>query len=218
MPRSTLLIAGLIVLCVAGRSFGGLAVVTGAANADQWFGNAGAYSTITFNEFPYGTLISNQYASLGIHFVEPQGNWIYGSDVNGTDLFVQDGWGLHGENSIDMRFDTPIRGLAAYYPGVVKAQFFSGEQLVYSWTQNFGGGSNKFAGFFGDVAFDRVVFKNANNPPPWGSIYPVKFDNLYFTTVPAPGVAVCLLGGVSIVCRRRERKGSAWSAADGRSC
>jgi len=191
---------GLAVLCVAGQSFGGLAVVTGAANANQWLGDAGAYSTITFTEFPYGTLITEQYASLGIHFVEPQGNWIYS-----TVSFTQDGWGLQGENSIDMRFDTPMRGLAVYYPGVVKAQFFSGDQLVYSWTQNFGGGSNKFAGFFGDVAFDRVVFKNAVNPPPWGSTYPVYFDNLYFTTVPVPGVALYLIGGVSIVCRRRER-------------
>lgn len=204
MTPGDLFVSGLAALCVAGPALGGLTVVTGAANADQWFANAGAYSTITFTEFPYGTLIAEQYASLGIHFVEPLGNWIYGSDVNGTDLFVQDGWGLHGENSIDMRFDTPMRGLAVYYPGIVKAQFFSGDQLVYSWTQNFGGGSNKFGGFFGETSFDRVVFKNAQNPPPWGDVYPVKFDNLYFTTVPAPGAATSLLGVVAIARRRRR--------------
>lgn len=201
MTRGTFFTAGLAALCVAGQALGGLTVVTGAANAAQWFGSAGAYSTITFTEFPYGTLIAEQYASLGIHFVEPQGNWIYG---NGVDGFVQDGWGLQGENSIDMRFDTPMRGLAVYYPGIVKAQFFSGDQLVYSWTQNFGGGSNKFGGFFGETSFDRVVFKNAVNPPPWGDTYPVYFDNLYFTTVPAPGAAVLLLGFVPIARGRRR--------------
>lgn len=199
MTCGTLFASGLGALCVAGQALGGLTAITGAANADQWFGNAGAYSTITFTEFPYGTLVADQYSSLGIHFVEPQGNWIYS-----TGSFAQDGWGLQGENSIDMRFDTPMRGLAVYYPGIVKAQFFSGDQLVYSWTQNFGGGSNKFAGFFGDVAFDRVVFKNAQNPPPWGDVYPVYFDNLYFTTVPAPGAAASLLGILAIARRRRR--------------
>ena len=190
--------------CTAPTALGGFAVVTGATNASQWLGNAGAYSTITFTEFPYGKMIREQYASLGIHFVEPQGNWINGSDINGTDVFLQDGWGLHGHNSIDMRFDTSMRGLAVYYPGIVKAQFFFGSELVYSWTQNGGGGSNKFAGFFGDVAFDRVVFKSATNAPPWMDPYPAVFDNLYFTPVPAPGAAACLLGFLAIAGGKRR--------------
>ena len=76
--------------------------------------------------------------------------------------------------------------------------------LVYSWTQNFGGGSNKFGGFFGDVAFDRVVFKKATNPPPWMGIDPVVLDNLYFTSVPAPGAATCLRWFLAIAGGKRR--------------
>lgn len=202
MARSKIRWASVVAAsCLAAPALGGFSVVTGAANAGEWFGSAGAYTSISFSEFSEGTFINEQYSSLGIHFADPVGNLIFGPDPT---LLPQDGWGLKGLLSIDMRFDTPMRGLAVYYPAVVKAQFYLGDQLVYSWLHYEHGGSNKFAGFMSDVSFDRVVFKNALNPPPWGDPYPLTLDNLYFTPVPAPGAAACLLGLAPIAGRRRR--------------
>jgi len=191
--------AAVVVLVMAGQSFGGLSVVTGSANADQWFGSAGSFTTISFTGFPYGTPVAEQYAPQGVHFVQPAGAWIYAAEA-----FAQDGWGMQGEIAIDMRFDSPMLGLAVYYPGIAKAKFYAGEQLLYSWSQNAGGGSNRFAGFFGDAAFDRVVFEHGQTPPPWGEIYPVHIDNLYFTTVPSPAGLAILIGAAALSRRLRR--------------
>ncbi|MFO0961413.1 MAG: hypothetical protein U0625_00750 [Phycisphaerales bacterium] len=195
--------------CLAGQSLAGFTVVTGAANANQWFGGAGAYTSITFSEFPSGTLVTEQYAAMGVHFVDPAGSWI-----QATQGFLQDGWGLHGLSSIDMRFDTPVCGLAVHYPGEVKAEFYSGDALVFSWQQWGGGEQSKFVGAFGDVAFDRVVFKSALVAPPWMPPYSVNFDNLYFSTVPTPGAALGVLGLLPIAERRRRNRRSTVSQAD----
>ncbi len=187
-------------------AIGALTVVTGASNANQWFGNAGGYTGITFTGFASGTLLTDQYDAEGVHFANPgTTNWFQYA----PDDFIQDDWGLTG-SIFDVQFDTPLFGLAVYYRSWTKARFYSGTELVYYWEQTGPGAPNSFAGFFSDIAFDRVIFKGGSpGYSDWWHPYEfsvVNWDNLYFTTVPAPASVIVIS---ALLFSRRSRSSGA---------
>jgi len=178
-------------------------VVSGSANANQWLQSVGTYTALTFTEFPDlpgSTRITEQYAPLGVHFVDTDGNWIARND-----LYPQDGSGLAGWVSVDLRFDSPMRAFAAYYPGYSAFSFYSGSQLIFSKTNLYTGGYNIFAGFTSNVSFDRVLLYG-EPPNHYGEPDPVYYDNFYFSTVPAPSGALLLIAATFGAARRRAKR------------
>ncbi len=182
----------------------GITVVTGAQSANQWFSGVSAYTSIAFTEFPASTLITEQYASLGVHFGGgPQGNEIMFSGGDSS-FFPQDNLGLLGASTVEMVFDTPMRAWGAYYPGLLRARLYTGTQLVHSWDPEVGGWVNNFIGFFGDISFDRVVLLQPFSEYPGPDNTRVAMDNMYFSTVPAPSAATCLMVFLAMHGRRRK--------------
>lgn len=164
-----------------------------------WFDAVPKHSTITFTEFPHNTPITNQYADLGVHFTDTDGNWTIAT-APGT--YPQDGMGLNGNILIELTFDQPMWAFASHFPGIAYFHFFSGEQLLFS-SPLFGSGVGIFAGFTSEVPFDRVQIHGLP-PNPFGVPDKVFIDNFYFAAIPSPaGLAVMMLAGLSTTRRRR---------------
>lgn len=206
--------SALAAIVATGNAFGGITVAHGINNAAQWFGGVGNYNTLTFTEFPAETVITEQYAPMGVHFVPSPwggGNFQIVSSGGNPSWFPQDGFGLKGIVNdwawLDIVFDTPMLAWASHYPLTWRAEFYSGTQLVYGWEQSVWGPGNEsgnmFTGFYGDIAFNRVRLQKPLGDYP-GNGFPVLMDNMYFSTVPAPGAASCLLWLASIGTRRRR--------------
>ncbi len=165
-----------------------------SGNFDPWAQAAGSYSTITFAEFG-ATPITTQYAPLGVNFT--------GSDLNNAyfsaDNFPQDGWGLDGNSIIELTLDQPIHAMAWHFPATLFVNLWSGNQILYS--DFFGDSSGQdFAGLYSEQTFDRVWLRGGV-----AEFDQVFLDNLYFSTIPAPG-ATGLLVMLGCLRRRRRRK------------
>lgn len=157
----------------------------------QWQASAGPYTTITFGEFPDGTLITTQYTPLGVTFTDGL-DFIY---MPPSPLFPEDGAGLDGVNDIDITFATPQYWIGAHYPGALAFELHSAGNLIYT-SSIFGiGGTGFFAGLVSSQPFDAVTIRD----PFLGAV----IDNLYFG-VPGPGALPLLaLAGVWRTSRRR---------------
>jgi len=159
-----------------------------------WFEATPPFSEITFADLPVNTLVTEQYASLGAYFTDTNGNWVIGYFPA---TYVQDGWGLNGNSSVELTFDAPMWSFASFFPGLAKFSFFADDVHLFTSDLLGGSGTNKFAGFTTDIAFDRV-FIVGGPPDIFGNPDKVFFDDFYFSSVPAPGVlcgfAVMLLG------------------------
>jgi hypothetical protein len=103
--------------------------------------------------------------------------------------------------TVDVEFDEPMRGFAMFAHHCPEAKFYLGTQIVHDWAPM--NGQAPFTGYFSDEPFDRVVVRSINTGP-YNPIL-VKLDNIYFTTVPSPSVAVAL-GIAAIIGRKRRRK------------
>ena len=207
MLHTTCLTTLFLSLWTTSHAFGALTVISGVSNANQWFEGAGSYTSISFTGYPYATSIAEQYASLGVHFRtnSPYGLYINGSETVAMEMYPQDNWGLIGWGTIEMNFDDAMYGVAGFHPGHVRAKFYSGDRLVYSWTGSEGSGEwFTFHGFIGDVAFDRAVFEGVLLGYPGPQFPMLTFDSLYFTNVPAPSAVLCLLGGLLTIAQRRR--------------
>jgi hypothetical protein len=146
----------------------------------SWAADAGAHSTIAFNEVSLGTVLSTQYA--GLSFLT--------SDVtqDGTG-FTTDGVMLAGDADITIDFAAPQTSIGADYPGALQINLFDAAgALVYS-SANFGGsGSGFFGGVVSPVPFVRAVLVDHFN---FSSVF---IDNLYFTNGGAAGPSIALGG------------------------
>ncbi|MDY7109327.1 MAG: hypothetical protein SYC29_11895 [Planctomycetota bacterium] len=159
---------------------------------DEWEAAAGSWSTADFTGFPDDTLITEQYAYLGVHFVD---GWDFVVLGNG---FINDGAGLDGNQVIDLVFDAPMYSIAADFPGTLTIDLYYEGDFFYRSNYFGGSGIGWFGGLVSTEPFDRALI--------WDFDEQVNLDDLHFgPPIPAPS-ALCILSAALLrACRRRER-------------
>jgi len=155
----------------------------------EWELGAGDYTTIDFTGFADGTVITDQYADLGV---------LFGSDIAIHLSSFQDGAGLHGvyPTPIEIWFAEPVTAIATDFLGDLLIELYSGNDLVY--TSSYFGYFSKFGGLVSSEPFDAAKILDPSDSA-------VVIDNLYFAP-PIPGPSALALLGVAfvgIVGRRR---------------
>ncbi len=170
--------------------------VTEFTDRAEWEAAVGAFTTVNFTGFPEFTVITDQYADLGVFFTDAN-DVIRLSD----NLFPTDGAGLGGGafDDIELSFDAPQLWIALEYPGDVRFELFDGGQLIFTSSDNFpGGGVGFFAGLASTEFFDAVIISDPTDNA-------VVIDNLFFG-VPAPAsIGILALAGIWHGRRRRSR-------------
>ena len=157
----------------------------------EWEAAAASWSTADFTGFPDYTPIDEQYAYLGVHFVDGYDFVVLGSS------YPNDGAGLDGNELIDLVFDAAIYCIGADFPGNLTIDLYYEDELFYT-SNEFGvGGVDNFGGLVSAEPFDRAVLRD---PP--GQVF---LDDLHFgPPIPAPsalpGIAAALFAA-----RRRRR-------------
>jgi hypothetical protein len=185
------------VLLIASLNSFAYGTVTTFENRAAWQTTIGDYTNITFQGFPEHTLISTQYAGLGVVF--PDGNDV----IEYHQLLLNDGIGLKSSDliygTIHMSFAQPMYGVAVDFLGIVDIQLYSSGQLIYS-SPTFSDVSGPFAGLLSTVPFDAAVIRDPSDGV-------VVIDDLYFgPPIPAPsGFAIFALAPL-IQRRRRSRR------------
>ena len=187
----------LVIIATLIQLVGADASVTEYTIQSEWITDADAFSTIDFTGFPNGTFITAQYIGLGVLFADGDDNVGCCSDS----VYPQDGAGLDGNVSITLIFTTPITSIAAHFPGGLRYQLFSDEDLIYTSSDFAGSGFDHFAGLVSTEAFDVAVLTDWQPPPDQ-----VFIRNLYFgPPIPAPGAIALLALHLFAPTRRRRR-------------
>jgi hypothetical protein len=189
----------LITICLTAGLLAAVWGVTGTANAQS----------ITFDEFPVGTVISNQYASDGVLFLSgdltqrlPQ---ISGDEITPSQPVLRptgepDYYDYQGD--FWMQFTTPVTSvdfLSGYWntpkTGVIEV-YDSGMTLLASLT-NMGTGIEQI-NISGVGYIEKIYFNSLGDP------YGADIDNLGFIPIPEPAT-ICLLGlgGLALLKKRR---------------
>jgi len=161
---------------------------------EQWENAAGEFTFIGFTEYPQGTILTDQYADLGINFTDNN------PTVLESDYFFEDGHGIwfdqpSGFDNIWVEFEEPITAIGTDLVGPLQIELFAnGEPL--NEPDPFGG---EFLGYVSDEPFDSAILLN-----PGGS---TTIDNLYFgPPIPAPGALGLFAFGSIVLKPRRRRK------------
>jgi hypothetical protein len=173
------------------RAFG---TVTTYTNKSSWQSAAGSWSTVTFTELPLDTLVTDQYADLGVTFTDGSDYTLYSPTS-----FPTDHVGLNGAfDTIDVAFSAPMTSIAVEFPGNVKFKLYSQGKLIYT-SPMFG---QFAAGNFGGLVTD-TTFDSAEIYDPFGEVF---IDNLHFgPPIPAPSALALLGAGVLLRgCGRRR--------------
>ena len=166
------------------------------ADRDQWFTDVGGVSNISIVDFaglPDDTLITDQWAHLGIHFsgqVESSGVSFF--------FFPNDGWGCRGEPDINVTFDAPIQWIAADFPGTAVFDLLFDGQLIHT-SQSFGEpGVGHFGGLISDQLFDQVRIYRLDTDLTF-------LDDLHFgPPIPTPASLTALALAMLLKGRRRR--------------
>jgi len=157
---------------------------------EEWVVAAGEFTTIGFADLPDGTWVTEQYAHLGVHFVDGWDQVIHGG------AFLEDGAGIAGGEQIDLVFDDSMYSIAADFPGYLTIELYYQEQLFYV-SNEFGvGGYGNFGGLVSTEPFDRAII--------WDYDDAVFVDDLHFgPPIPAPS-ALWIVGAAIVAARRRR--------------
>ena len=170
-------------------------IVTEHIEFDEWSALAGDVTAVTFTEYPAFTVITDQYADLGVIFTD--GNDFVG--VHGTSVIDSHWLSGSDSDSITVQFDAPRRAVGAHFPGVLFFELYNGDQLLYVSTQFPDIFSHTFAGLVSAIPFDRVVLAS------WLLVPTATIDNLYFgPPVPAPGILTVMAAGFLLRNKRRR--------------
>jgi hypothetical protein len=145
-----------------------------------WTAASGPFTTVTFNEVPHPSILTNQYQDLGILFTSAD------PDVAGFFSNASDQAAVNGLDVIEITFAAPINEFAWLHPDATRIKLFSGDDLVYQSTYLGGSGWGWFSGLTSSVAFDRIQLNDFDQP---NSVF---VDNIYFSTIPAPGGAALI--------------------------
>ena len=140
------LTAAILTSLAVGSAHGG---VIEFIEKEEWIAAVGGFTTIDFTGFEDGEFITEQYADLGVHF-------------DGTDLFffnpsfVNDSWGVNGNGSAYVSFDTPQAYIGFDYPGFLRIDLYSEGRLFFQSEILPGGGLGNFKGLVSTELFDAV--------------------------------------------------------------
>jgi hypothetical protein len=169
--------------------------IVGFTDRDEWEQAVGAFTTIDFTGFEPLTLITDQYADLGVLFTDEND-----VTVHSWDVFVNDGEGLEGSNfddQITVEFDLPHLWFAVDHAGSAFIDVYD-DDIFLGTFEHFAGGAGKFTGIVSDLAFNKIVIHRGGDSPPF-------IDDLHFG-IPAPGaIAVLALAGLLGTGSRRRR-------------
>jgi hypothetical protein len=176
------------ILCMFGSKV--LAEVVEYEDKEAWEIAAGQFSTIGFADLPDGTWVTEQYAHLGVHFVDGWDQVIHGES------FLEDGAGLAGGEQIDLVFDGPMYSLAADFPGYLTIDLYNEGEVFYTSSELGFGGLGNFGGLVSTDSFDRAVLRD---PP--GNVF---VDDIHFGP-PIPAPSPLLIVGVALLVPRRRR-------------
>ena len=187
----------LITICLTAGLLAVILCVTGTANA----------LSITFDEFPVGTVISNQYASEGVLFLPgdvtqrlPQISW--DQIMQSQPVLRPTGEPEYYDYQGDfwMQFTTPVTNvefLSGYWntpqTGVINV-YDPGMNLLASLTNRGAGLEQISISGLGNIG--NIYFNSISDP------YGADIDNLVFTPEPT---TICLLGlgGLALLKKRR---------------
>ncbi|MHC4414649.1 MAG: PEP-CTERM sorting domain-containing protein [Planctomycetota bacterium] len=162
--------------------------VTEFTDKDEWIAAVGEFTTIGFTGFEPATIITDQYADLGVLFTD-------GDDIIAiSETFKIDGAGLWGNGDIVLAFDSPQAWIAVDFPGDVQFDLYDGDRLLHS-SQFIAGGNGNFGGVISTEWFDSVILID----PVDGY---VTIDDLHFG-VPVP-TTLALLGLGGLLRKRRR--------------
>ena len=120
---------------------------------DEWLDAVGRFVTVDFSGFEPGTVITDQYADLGVLFVDG----FYTIFPFAPISFPEDGWGLDGNGDITVLFDTPMAYIGVDYPGLMQIELFSRGRLIYTSSLFSGDPVGNFAGLISSELFDSAV-------------------------------------------------------------
>ena len=162
----------LVVLC--GVTEGGVIEFN---DKDRWIAAVGTFTTIGFDGFEPSTIITDQFANLGILFTDGDDRIKPFDEIT----FPNDGWGLDGNGNITLVFDTPQAWIAADFPGRLQIQLFANGELFFMSGILGVGGFGNFGGLVSSEPFDTAVLMD------FPADFEAEIDDLHFG-VPAPGV------------------------------
>ena len=169
MNRRLSLLA-LTLMLLGARAHGGVQEFT---DKDEWIAAVGDFATVDFTGFDVGTIITDQYADLGILFTD-------GNDrIQHTASFVNDEWGLDGNGDIRVAFDTPQLWIGVDFPGGMRFELFSDGRLIFTSFDYVPGGHGNFFGLLSNESFDVVVLGDIGG-------FEAEIDDLHFGP-PGPG-------------------------------
>jgi len=169
-----------------------LADIVEYRDKEEWETAAGSWSTADFTGFPMGTPITEQYAYLGVHFVDGYDFVVLGSS------FPNDGAGLDGNELVDLVFDVPMYWIAANFPGNLGFDLYFEGEFFYKSSEFGVGGVGNFGGLVSTQPFDRAVVWE------YGTYPNVNLDDLHFgPPIPAPS-ALCIVSAAFFAARRRR--------------
>jgi hypothetical protein len=168
---------------------------SGLDQFDAWSSAAGEVTTIDFTGLPQNTFITDQYVDQGVLFTSSDPDVV----LFGPGAFLLDGVGLNGVHVVELTMLAPTTAFAYHHIGWHYLKLYSGNTLLYTSTALGFPGNFSFNGFVSSTPFDRLVLLPYSNPE--AVVY---IDNLYLSTIPAPGVAGPLaLSGLLAGSRRR---------------
>jgi hypothetical protein len=167
------------------------AAFTAYDDRDEWESVTGDFTTIGFSEYPHGTWIFEQYAHLGVHFID-------GSDIVlfAPETYPRDGYGIDGNYEVHLVFDMLITSIAVDFPGALGIDVYKDGEFVES--TGYWGVGPIFVGFVFDEPFDEAII--------WDDDHQVNIDDLHFgPPIPAPSALAVLAVGLLGPRRRRQR-------------
>lgn len=129
----------------------GLAQATEYTDRPTWEAAVSGIQTADFTGYANGTIITNQYQSIGMTYT--QGN----DTVYVSSAFPTDGAGLSCNGNMIITFSSPQNGIGIDFPGALAIDLYSGGTLVYASSGFAGSGSGFFAGIVTTATFDSAM-------------------------------------------------------------
>jgi len=167
---------------------------------DDWESAVGSFTTIDFAEHPEFTVLTDEYADLGLVFGDP------GALVLESNVFPPDEHGIRSaDGGLELLFDGPRNALGITFPGGARIRLYLSDRLVGGPISFDAMSFGDFGGLISTEAFDRVEivgFEPDEDPIFLGDIY-------FGPVVPAPSAWVVMAGG--LVAGRRGRRRTAVS-------